>query len=29
VAKIDQGWRPLAWIASHRVLDYLRLTFWW
>jgi multidrug resistance efflux pump len=28
VAKIDVGWRPLAWIATHRLIDYLRITFW-
>lgn len=28
VAKIAIGWRPLAWIATHRLIDYLRITFW-
>jgi multidrug resistance efflux pump len=29
VAKIDAGWQPLAWIATHRLVDYLRLLCWW
>jgi multidrug resistance efflux pump len=28
VAKVDIGWRPVAWIATHRLIDYLRVTFW-
>lgn len=28
VVKIFVGWRPLAWIATHRLIDYLRITFW-
>lgn len=28
VAKIEVGWRPLIWIATHRLVDYLRLAFW-
>lgn len=28
VAKIDVGWRPLVWIATHRLIDYLRITLW-
>ncbi|MDO9218198.1 MAG: histidine kinase, partial [Lacisediminimonas sp.] len=28
VAKIDVGYRPLAWVMTHRFIDYLRLTFW-
>jgi biotin carboxyl carrier protein len=28
IAKISIGWRPLAWIATHRLIDYLRITFW-
>ena len=28
VVKIFVGWRPLAWIATHRLIDYLRLTLW-
>ncbi|MEX8493766.1 efflux RND transporter periplasmic adaptor subunit [Sphaerotilus sp.] len=29
VAKIDLGWRPLAWIGVHRLMDFLRLNLWW
>jgi multidrug resistance efflux pump len=29
VAKIDSGWQPLAWIATHRLVDYLRVACWW
>ena len=28
VAKIEVGWRPLIWIATHRLVDYLRLALW-
>jgi len=28
VAKVSVGPRKVWWIASHRVLDYLRMTFW-
>jgi hypothetical protein len=28
VAKIDAGNRPLAWIWTHRVIDWLRLALW-
>ena len=28
VAKIEVGWRSLFWIATHRLFDYIRLTFW-
>lgn len=28
VARISVGWRPLAWIATHRLIDYLRIAFW-
>lgn len=28
VAKISVGWRPLAWIATHRLVDYLRVALW-
>ena len=28
VAKIYVGFRPLIWIATHRLLDYLRLALW-
>lgn len=29
VAKIAAGWQPLAWVATHRLVDYLRLVCWW
>ncbi|HZZ18391.1 MAG TPA: efflux RND transporter periplasmic adaptor subunit [Opitutaceae bacterium] len=29
VAKINAGWRSLGWIAFHRLVDFLRLKFWW
>jgi biotin carboxyl carrier protein len=29
VAKIDAGKRPLGWIWSHRLVDWLRLTLWY
>jgi biotin carboxyl carrier protein len=29
VARIDVGFRPLIWIASHRLVDYLRLALWY
>lgn len=28
VAKVDVGWRPLGWILTHRLVDYLRLALW-
>jgi multidrug resistance efflux pump len=28
VAKIDAGTRPLVWIWTHRMVDWLRLTLW-
>lgn len=29
VAKVDAGSRSLLWIASHRLIDFLRLKLWW
>jgi RND family efflux transporter MFP subunit len=29
VAKVAAGERNLAWIATHRLVDFLRLKFWW
>ena len=29
VAKVDAGWRSLGWIATHRLVDFLRLKLWW
>lgn len=29
VAKIDAGNRTLGWRATHRILDFLRMRFWW
>lgn len=29
VAKIDAGNRTLAWRATHRIIDFLRMRFWW
>lgn len=29
VAKIESGRRSLLWIATHRLVDFLRLKFWW
>ena len=29
VAKIKTGDRSLLWIATHRLVDFLRLKFWW
>ncbi|MCH8474691.1 MAG: efflux RND transporter periplasmic adaptor subunit [Opitutales bacterium] len=29
VAKIDAGNRTLAWRATHRIVDFLRMRFWW
>ncbi len=29
VAKIESDRRTLAWIATHRVIDFVRLKFWW
>ncbi len=28
VAKISVGWRPLGWLATHRLIDYLRIALW-
>ncbi len=28
VAKISVGWRPLAWVATRRLIDYLRIKLW-
>ncbi|WP_448204282.1 efflux RND transporter periplasmic adaptor subunit [Azospirillum sp. sgz302134] len=28
VAKVDVGRRSLFWIATHRLIDYIRITFW-
>lgn len=28
VARISTGWRPLGWILTHRLVEWLRLTFW-
>ncbi|WP_151447201.1 efflux RND transporter periplasmic adaptor subunit [Lacisediminimonas profundi] len=28
VAKVHVGYRPLAWVLTHRLVDYLRLTLW-
>lgn len=28
VVKVSVGWRPIGWIATHRLFDYLRLVFW-
>jgi hypothetical protein len=28
VARIDAGTRRVWWVALHRMIDYLRLTFW-
>lgn len=29
VAKVESGKRSLLWIATHRLVDFLRLKFWW
>ncbi len=29
VAKIDAGTRNFMWIATHRLIDFVRLKFWW
>ncbi len=29
VAKIESGHRSLLWIATHRLIDFLRLKLWW
>lgn len=29
IAKIDSGRRSLAWIGTHRLVDFLRMKFWW
>ncbi len=29
VAKVEVGNRPVWWILTHRMTDYLRLTLWW
>ncbi len=29
VAKVSAGWRSFWWIATHRLVDFLRLKLWW
>lgn len=29
IAKVDAGWRSLGWMATHRLVDFLRLKLWW
>jgi multidrug resistance efflux pump len=29
IAKIDAGHRSLLWLATHRLIDFLRLKLWW
>jgi multidrug resistance efflux pump len=29
IAKVDAGTRNLAWIGTHRLVDFLRLKLWW
>lgn len=29
VVKIDAGKRSILWILTHKVVDFLRLYFWW
>jgi hypothetical protein len=29
VARLDAGKRTLAWRATHRLVDFLRMFFWW
>lgn len=29
VAKIESGYRSLLWISTHRLVDFLRMKFWW
>ena len=29
IAKVDAGHRSLLWIATHRLIDFLRLKLWW
>lgn len=29
VAKIESGHRSLLWISTHRLIDFIRLKFWW
>jgi hypothetical protein len=29
VAKIEAGRRSYLWIATHRLVDFLRLKLWW
>jgi hypothetical protein len=29
IAKINAGRRNLAWIGTHRLVDFLRLKLWW
>ena len=29
IAKVDAGTRSLLWIATHRLIDFLRLKLWW
>ncbi|NGZ07450.1 MAG: HlyD family efflux transporter periplasmic adaptor subunit [Magnetococcales bacterium] len=28
VARIDVGWRPLLWVLTHRLVDYMRMVLW-
>lgn len=29
IAKVDAGHRSLLWLASHRLIDFLRMKLWW
>jgi hypothetical protein len=29
IAKVEVGTRPVWWVLTHRMTDYLRLTLWW
>jgi hypothetical protein len=29
IAKVNVGERSLAWIGTHRLIDFLRLKLWW
>lgn len=29
VARIDAGRRPIAWLLTHRVVDFIRMHIWW
>ncbi len=29
IAKVDAGYRSFLWIATHRLIDFLRLKLWW